>query len=759
MAANIKGITIEIDGKTDKLSKALSNVNKDIKSTNTALKDVNKLLKVDPTNITLLKQKQELLNTAITDTKAKLNTEKEALKQLKAADQTPENIKNQQELEREIAATEQSLKALKKESKEFGSVFKQVMEEASSKVAAVGEKLTDAGKNMLPVTGAIAAVGTAAVKTTADFDSSMSQVAAISGAAGDDFDDLRNKAREMGATTKFSASEAADAMNYMAMAGWKTEDMIGGIDGILNLAAASGEELATTSDIVTDALTAFGLSAQDAGHFADVLAATSSNANTNVSMMGETFKYCAPAAGALGYSIEDVSLAIGLMGNSGIKASQAGTSLNNLFTRMAKPTKESAAAMERLGVSLADDDGRMYSFREIMDQLRSSFGQINMPIDEFNNQVAELDAYLADGTITQKKYDDALEELTMQAYGAEGAEKARAAAMLAGKTGMSGLLAIVNASSEDYEKLAGSIEGAEGAAQEMADIMQDNLNGEMTKLKSAIEELMISFGDMLMPTIREIVGYIQDTVNWLNSLDEETRAIIIVIALVLAAIGPVLIIIGKITTGISALMTFIPMLAGPVGIVIAVIAAAIAIGVLLYKNWDTITAKAVELRDKLVAAFREIKQGVVDEFNEIKDFIKNAVNSIIGYINGLISGITNGINSAISAMNQLHFDVPDWVPIVGGKSLGFNIPSITTAQIPLLANGAVIPPGREFLAMLGDQRNGNNLEAPESLLRQIVSEESATRVNVVLQGDARTFFKVMQVENNNYKTLTGNSAF
>lgn len=178
---------------------------------------------------------------------------------------------------------------------------------------------------MMPLTTVIGGLGVAAVKTAADFDSSMSQVAAISGAAGDDLQALRDKAREMGEKTKFSASEAADAMTYMAMAGWKSKDMISGIDGIMSLAAASGEDLATTSDIVTDALTAFGLSAKDSGHFADILAAASSNANTNVSMMGETFKYCAPIAGALGFSAEDTAEAIGLMANAGIKSSQAGT--------------------------------------------------------------------------------------------------------------------------------------------------------------------------------------------------------------------------------------------------------------------------------------------------------------------------------------------------------------------------------------------------------------------------------------------------
>lgn len=202
---------------------------------------------------------------------------------------------------------------------------------AGESLKSAGDKVSSAGEKLLPASAAVTALGVAAVKTASDFDSSMSQVAAVSDATGEDFDKLRAKAREMGAKTKFSASEAADAMNYMAMAGWKTSDMLDGIEGIMNLAAASGEDLATTSDIVTDALTAFGLTAKDSGHFADILAAASSNANTNVSMMGETFKYCAPIAGALGFSAEDTSEAIGLMANAGIKSSQASTSLR-IFT-------------------------------------------------------------------------------------------------------------------------------------------------------------------------------------------------------------------------------------------------------------------------------------------------------------------------------------------------------------------------------------------------------------------------------------------
>ena len=297
MANRIKGITVEIGGDTTKLSKALKNVDSSIKNTQTQLRDVNKLLKLDPGNTELLSQKHKLLAQAVGDTKQRLETLKTAAEQANEALSKGKISQSQYDaLQREIVETEQELRRLETAANQSAT--------AVQKIAATGEKLKTLGNNIsnvgqkfLPATVAVAGLGTAAVKTAADFDSAMSEVSAVSGATGNDFDALRAKAREMGSKTKFSATEAANAMNYMAMAGWKTSDMLDGIEGIMNLTAASGEDLATTSDIVTDALTAFGLSAGDSAHFADILAAASSNANTNVSMMGETFKYCAPVAG------------------------------------------------------------------------------------------------------------------------------------------------------------------------------------------------------------------------------------------------------------------------------------------------------------------------------------------------------------------------------------------------------------------------------------------------------------------------------
>ena len=723
-AGRIKGITIEIGGDSTKLVNALAKVDNALSKTQTNLRDINKALKLDPSNTALLKDRQQELAKAIEDTKTKLKTEKEAYEQLSHADKTPENVERMRQLKVQIDLDTVALKDLEKQARESASVIGtqmqvagQKMQELGNKINGVGEKFTQVGQTLtMKVTAPIVAGFTAAIKTTADFDAEMSKVQAISGATASDMETLTAKAREMGETTKFSATESGQAFEYMAMAGWKTEDMLGGIEGIMNLAAASGEELGTTSDIVTDALTALGMQANEAGHFADILAAASSNANTNVSMMGESFKYAAAPAGTLGYTAEDVAIALGLMANSGIKADMAGTSLRNMFNRMAKPTKESAEAMERLGLTLYDDEGKMYSFRQIMDQMRESFKNINVSVEDYDAALDQLDALLADGSLTQKQYEDELEELNLRTFGAEEAEKARAAAMLGGTRAMSGLLAIANATTEDYEKLTQAVDGSSqafakledgsvvplnealasgqeiieqynGQAEAMAATMQDNLNGQMTILKSQLQELAISMGNLLMPMIRDIVGKIQDLVNWLNSLDDEQKKHIMQVAAIVAAVGPVLLIIGKVIIGIGSLISavgsiasaigaLIPILMGPVGIIALIVAAIVALGIIIYKNWDDIKAWAQgvweaikEMVAQVVAKIVELKNNIVNKFNEIKTNISNKVNEIKTNIvnkfneikNSIVNTVTNIKTSIVNKFNEIKSGVVNTV--------------------------------------------------------------------------------------------------
>ena len=606
---NIKGITIEIGSDTKKFKSGLKDLNQSAKDLQNELKYVNQALKHDPKNTDLLRQKQELLTKSVSETKSKLESLKAAKEKADKdmANGTEVNQEQYRRLVREISTTENSLKNLTKEMKNFGSVSAQQIAAAGEKMQDVGGKVEGVGKKLLPVTGAVVGLGVAAVKTAADFDAAMSQVAAVSGASGEDLERLRKKAREMGEQTKFSASEAAEAMNYMAMAGWKTEDMLDGIEGIMSLAAASGENLGSVSDIVTDALTAFGLSAADAGHFSDVLAQASSNANTNVGMMGSTFQKVAPVAGALGYSVEDMSLAIGLMANASIKAEVAGTSLKTALANMAKPTDAQAAAMKQYGISLINADGTMKSFGEVVNNLRSSLG------------------------------------------GLSEAEQVAAASTIFGKESFAGMLAIVNASEADFNKLTDAVYNCDGAAKNMADTMQDNLPGQLEILKSQMDELAISVGEILMPVIRDIVTHLQNFMDKLNGMSEEQQKTVVVIGLLAAALGPVIIIIGTLIQSIGAIMTVAPAVAtalGAVKIAIAAIGGPVTIVIAV------ITALVL----KLIHAYNtseEFRNKVNAVFDAVGNKVNAVINTIIGVFQSGIAYYKNAVSDIKAAWSEL----------------------------------------------------------------------------------------------------------
>lgn len=364
------------------------------------------------------------------------------------------------------------------------SGFKSGLASLSSMAAAAGNgfknitgKALDGIKTGFKAAGVAAAgFGAYSLKAGADFEAAMSEVEAISGASGDELNALTNKAKEMGATTKFSATQSAEALKYMGMAGWKSQEMLDGLPGVINLAAASGEDLGLVSDIVTDSLTAFGLQAKDTGRFVDVLAATSTASNTNVSMLGESFKYVAPVAGALGYKVEDVSVALGLMANAGIKSSQAGTSLKSALSRLSAPTKQVAAEMENLGISITDSNGQIKPFNKLMGEMRQSFKGLS---------------------------ED---------------QKVQAATTLFGKEAMAGMLAIINSSDADFEKLTNSINNSTGAAEKMAKTMNDNLKGDITILKSALEGLGISLFENVDTPFRQVVQSVTKQVDRLNNV-------------------------------------------------------------------------------------------------------------------------------------------------------------------------------------------------------------------------------------------------
>ncbi|PCF84595.1 phage tail tape measure protein [Staphylococcus intermedius] len=379
------------------------------------------------------------------------------------------------------------------------------------KLQEIGRSMQSVGRSMsLYVTAPVVAGFGAAVKKSIDFDDSMRKVKATSGATSGEFQQLRDKALEMGAKTKFSASQSAEALNYMATAGWDSKDMLNGIDGVMQLAAASGEDLGAVSDIVTDSLTAFGLKAKDSGHFADVLAQASAKANTDVRGMGEAFKYAAPVAGALGYTVEDTSIAIGLMSNAGIKGEKAGTALRTMFTNLAKPTKAMKNQMDELGISITDSQGNMLPMRDVMDQLRGKFKTLSKD------------------------------------------QQASAAATIFGKEAMSGALAVINASDSDYQKLTKSIDNSTGASKRMSDEMEGGIGGSIRKMKSAIESLAISIGDVLAPYIKRLAEWVANAATKLNEMPKGTQKVVVGLGLVAAAIGPLLVALGVMVSTIGA---------------------------------------------------------------------------------------------------------------------------------------------------------------------------------------------------------------
>lgn len=568
----------------------------------------------------------------------------------------------------------------------------------------------------LPIVG----VGAAAVKTATDFEAGMSEVKAISGATGSEFDALRDKAIEMGAKTKFSASDSADAFKYMAMAGWDASQMMDGIAGIMDLAAASGEDLATTSDIVTDALTAFGLQASDSAHFADVLAQASSKSNTNVGLMGETFKYVAPVAGALGYSIEDTAVAIGLMANSGIKGSQAGTALRSTITRLAKPVGEAKDAVEELGISITNADGTMKPLSQTMVELREKFAGLT-------------------------------EE-----------QKAQYAAMLAGQEGMSGLLAIVNASDEDFQKLTDEINNANGAAEDMASVMMDNTAGAVEQLKGALESAGILIGEKLTPYIRKLAEWITGLVEKFNSLSEEEQDQIVKFGLILAAIGPVLLILAKVIsvvstvvkafklfgttmttvktsidlvkagyTGLATQMGGIPKLVAgistgfggmlaPIAAVIAIVAVLVGAFVTLWKTNEDFRNKMTQIWNKIKISIDGFFDGVVErinalgfDFESITEVIKAVWLALCDILAPVFEGAFNTIAIVLDGVfNQILSVMDIFIGLFTGnwEQLGEGVKGVVSGIVETFANlgsnilGVIGDIGAEILNKLGFEK-------------------------------------------------------
>jgi len=621
MAETIRGINIVIGTDTTGLSKALKDVNENARNISSELRQVERLLKFDPKNTELLAQKQKLLSEQVENTREKLDrlriVQEQVNEQFRKGDITEGQYRA---FQRELIKTENQLKYFESQLKSSISVsekFAKRMQEAGEKLQSAGKKMADIGKNLsMKVTAPIVAMGAAITKVGMDFEAAMSEVAAISGATGEELELLTKKAKEMGATTKFSASESAEALKYMAMAGWDTQQMLDGISGVMALAAASGENLGKVSDIVTDAITAFGMEAAQAGELADILAAASSNANTNVSMLGESFKYVAPIFGSLGYSAEDAALALGLMANAGIKSSQAGTTLRSALTRLSKPTGEAAELIQKLGIQLTDAQGNMLPFESVMQQLRTAF-----------------------------------QNLTTE-------QQAQYAATIFGQQSMSGMLAIINASEKDYQKLRNAINESTGAAKTMADEMQDNLSGRLTVLKSSIEGVALQLFDAMIPALESVVGAVQKAVNAFSNLSPSMQKTIVITAGIAAALGPVLVVLGNITSVIGTLLPLLGRLAtaiagisAPVVAAVAGVAAFAAIAVEVYRNWNETKNALINIWELIKASAKQLGLNIAIVFEEMKATVLNVIDAMLEKL-GVLEKLPFGIGDKFKGLKD-----------------------------------------------------------------------------------------------------------
>ena len=733
------GLVFKADGTAD-FVRSLKSTNNELKQNYENFKLTQAQYDKNTTSMDKLKDKYEYLGNAIDSQTKKVTILEEQLKELENAEN-----KDEQAIEKKRIALTQaqtSLERYKNQSDEVANSIKAGtanIEDFADKLNSSSEKITSTGKKLSIVSAVVGGIGVAGLKTAADFEEAMSSVKAISGATGDDFQKLKEKAEYMGATTKFTATESANAMYYMALAGWKTQDMLDGLEGIMYLAAASGEDLAMVSDIVTDGLTALGYAADQSTHYADVFAKTVTNSNSTVETLGEAMKYVGPIAGALNISVEDTATALGLMANAGVKSSQAGTSLRGILQRLATNTSGARDEMESLGVKIFDQNGKMRDFGDIMNDARIK-----------------------------------LSKLTDQ-------QKTSLAKTVAGTTAMSGFLAIVNSSDADFEKLTNAINDCDGAAKKMSEIMIDNAKGQLTIIKSQLEGIAIQLSQYVFPFIKSILSLIQTLLTKLSELSPTQQKILLIVTGLIIALGPLLIVIGKIGTGISSLISAFkflgPLLSGaktavagfaagfnPVILIIAAVAAAVVgIGYLIYKNWDDVCSWTRNLADNISAIWNNITEFFKNLFStdwtetfglignllngvyaNIENFInafKEIFKGIITFIKGVFTGdwkmawegvksifkgvfdllysiavsplnmiisainlMISGLNKVIEGINKIKIPDWDWLGSLAGK--GFNIPTIKS--IAYLASGGELLRGTAIVGEAGPEILTNN---------------------------------------------------
>lgn len=624
MGGNIKGITIEFQGDTSKLEQSIRKVSNSTRAIDKELRQVDKALKFNPTSVDLWRQKQTLLTQKINETRTKLDLLKQRQAQMDASG-VDKNSAEYRKLQREIIETESKLKHFESELRKVGNAKLTAIGE---QFKAVGQKMTAVGKELTTkVTLPLAAVGTVAAKKFAEVDKTMQLTNATMGNSAQEAELLNKAMKSAAASSTYGMSDAATATLNFARSGLTAKQAASALAPAMALAAGEGGELDTVSAGLVATINGFHGSFDDASKYADVFANACNNSALDVNSLSQAMSVAAPVFSSAGYSVKDAALYMGVMANNGIEADKAANSLKTGLARLVSPAKEGAAMMDKLGISVTNSDGTM-----------------------------------KDSVTIQKELHDAFSQLSES-------EQIAAASAIFGKNQMAPWLALINTAPGDVDALNQAL-GENGTAMEMQAAMMSGFAGSIEQLKSGLDVLLTSLGEALAPVIQKVVAGLQVLVNWFNSLSPTMQTVIATIGVIVAAIGPVLVIIGMIASSIGSIISLVgtlgpalgalggvfAALTGPVGIAIAIIAALIAIGVLLYKNWDTIKAKATEVKNWVVAQWKALKAQVAAIFNGIKaqsiaiwNGIKSAVRTAANAIKSAVSGAFNSLKGTVSA--------------------------------------------------------------------------------------------------------------
>ena len=625
MAGNIKGITIEFRGDTTKLDKALRDVRNSTKDIDKELRQVNNAIKFNPTSVDLWRQKQELLTQKITQTKDNLTQLKNAQAQMDASG-VDKNSQEYRELQREIITTESKLKTFETQLRQVGNVNLKALEEQFKKV---GEKLTTFGKDLTTkVSVPLAAIGAVSVKGFAEVDKTM-QLTNKTMQNSETEAGLLNKAmKEAAANSTYGMSDAATATLNFARAGLDAKEAADALAPAMNLAAGEGGDLDTVSAGLVATINGFHGTFDEAADYADVFANACNNSALDVNSLSEAMSIAAPIFSSAGYNVNDAALYMGVMANNGIEANKAATSLKTGLARLVSPAKQGAAAMDNLDFSVTNADGTMKSTIQIQKELHDKFQDLSE------------------------------------------AEQIAAASAIFGKNQMAPWLALINTAPEDVNKLSKALE-KEGTTSEMADAMMSGFGGSLEKLKSSIDVAKTSLGEALAPAILAVANAIQTVIDWFNSLSPKMQSTIATVGVVVAAIGPLLVIIGKLSTGISSIIHLVNLVGpaigalsvGPLAGIVLAIGAVVAAGILLYKNWDKIKAAAGQIKVKITNAWTTIKTATQNAWKSISDSITKPFKKAKDTISNLVSTIKRwfpiNLGNLFKGIKLPHFEI-EW---------------------------------------------------------------------------------------------------